>query len=114
MCKFLFYKSKQVRRKPKSENRLPVDESKLVMENTYSSPPEYYYDIEFTCIDCGVEQNWTAKQQKWWYEEAGGYFFSTAVRCRECRKKEKKRIEEARKTHIEGIKKKSIKQNGKA
>lgn len=114
MCKSLFYKSRKVRRKPKSENRLPVDESKLNMGNTYSSPPEYYYDIEFTCVDCGVVQNWTAKQQKWWYEEAGGYFFSTAVRCRECREKEKKRIEEARKTHIEGIKKKSIKQNGKA
>lgn len=109
MCKFLFRKSKQVRRKPKSKNRLPVDESKLTMENTYSSPPEYYYDIEFTCIDCGAEQNWTAKQQKWWYEEAGGYFFSTAVRCRQCRKKEKKRIEEARKTRLEGIKKKSKK-----
>jgi len=80
---------KQVRKKPKSENRLPVDESKLNMGNTYSSPPEYYYDVEFTCVDCGIEQTWTAAQQKWWYEDAGGYFFATAIRCRPCRQKVK-------------------------
>ncbi len=111
MCKWLLNPSKKIRRKPKSENRLSVDESKLKMGNTYSSPPEYYYDIEFTCVDCGIVQNCTAKQQKWWYEEAGGYFFSTAVRCRECRKKEKKRVEDARKTHLEGIKKNIQKEN---
>lgn len=87
---------KQVIKKPKSENRLPVDESKLNMGNTYSSPPDYYYDAEFTCVDCGVEQTWTAEQQKWWYEYAGGYFFATAIRCRPCRQKEKDRKDKAR------------------
>ena len=88
---------KQVRKKPKSENCLPVDESKLNMGNTYSSPPDYYYDIEFNCVDCGVEQTWTAAQQKWWYEDAGGYFFATAIRCRPCRQKEKDRKDKQRK-----------------
>ena len=106
MCKWLLNPSKKIRRKPKSENRLAVDESKLNMGNTYSLPPEYYYDIEFTCVDCGIVQNWTAKQQKWWYEEAGGYFFYTSFRCRTCRKNEKKRVEESRWTHLDGIKKK--------
>lgn len=87
---------KQNRKKPKNENRLPVDSSKLNMGNTYSSPPKYYYDIEFTCEDCGLEQTWTAEQQKWWYEEAGGYFFATAVRCRSCREKERERKKQAR------------------
>jgi len=31
-----------------------------------------------------------------WYEEAGGYFFSTAIRCRECRVNERERIADAR------------------
>ena len=66
------------------------------MGNTYSNAPEYYYDVEFNCEDCGVLEIWTAAQQKWWYEEAGGYFFSTAIRCRACRQKEKERVRQAR------------------
>ena len=84
------------RSKNKKSERLPVDETKLNMGNTYSSPPDYYYDIEFDCMDCGKAEVWTAKQQKWWYEEAGGYFFSTAVRCRKCREKERERKRKAR------------------
>lgn len=87
---------KQIRSKDKAENRLPVDESKLNMGNTYSSPPMYYYDLEFDCEDCGSNELWTAAQQKWWYEDAGGYFFSTAVRCRKCRVKERERVKKAR------------------
>ncbi len=72
------------------------------MGNTYSSPPEYYYDVEFTCRDCGSVEIWKAAQQKWWYEEVGGYFFATAVRCRSCRQKERDRKQEARRVHLEG------------
>jgi len=90
MCKWLLNPSKKIRRKPKSENRLPVDEAKLNMGNTYSSAPEYYYDIEFTCVDCGIVQNWTAKQQKWWYEEAGGYFFLQQSGAENAEKKRRK------------------------
>lgn len=88
--------SRKVRAKNKSADRLPVDPCRLNMGNTYSSAPEYYYDIEFDCQDCGVHQTWTAQQQKWWYEEAGGYFFSAAVRCRACRAKERERKRIAR------------------
>lgn len=73
-----------------------MDSSKLNMGNSYSSAPEYYYDIEFDCRDCGAHQIWTAKQQKWWYEEAGGYFFAGAVRCRDCHIKERERKRQAR------------------
>jgi len=75
-----------------------VNPSKLRMGNTYSAAPEFYYDIEFECIDCGSREVWSASQQKWWYEEAGGYFFSTAVRCRDCRRKERDRVRAARKS----------------
>ena len=86
------------RRRPKNKAaaRLAVDESKLNMGNTYSSPPLYYYDVDFTCVDCGSQETWTAAQQKWWYEEAGGYFFAGATRCRPCRAKERERKAQAR------------------
>ena len=89
-------RGRRIRSKNKTQDRLPVDESKLHMGNTYSSPPDYYYDIEFECVDCGVTQIWTAQQQKWWYEEAGGYFFSGAIRCRDCRRIERDRKRQAR------------------
>jgi hypothetical protein len=76
--------------------RLPVDAAKLNMGNTYSSAPAFYEDLAFVCQDYGIDQTWTAAQQKWWYEEAGGYFFATAIRCRACREKERARIDEAR------------------
>ena len=88
--------SRIVRSKNRKETRLKVDGSKLNMGNTYSSPPEYYYDIEFNCQDCGKHQIWTAAQQKWWFEEAGGYFFAGAIRCRSCRKDERARKARAR------------------
>lgn len=54
--------------------------------NTYGLLPEFYVDRSFTCRDCGEEQVWTAKQQKWWYEEIRGHIDSRAVRCRPCRR----------------------------
>ncbi len=66
-------------------SRLPVDASKLNMGNTYSGAPTHYEDLAFTCRDCKHPETWTAVQQKWWYEEAGGYIFTTAIRCRACR-----------------------------
>ena len=90
-------KNNKIRNKNKRTHRLPVDASKVNMGNTYSSAPEYYYDIAFTCCDCKSDENWTASQQKWWYEEAGGYFFAGAIRCRECRETERERKREARK-----------------
>lgn len=76
--------------------RLPVDPSRLTMGNTYSAAPAFYEDRPFVCRGCGVAQTWTAAQQKWWYEDAGGYWFSTAIRCRACRAKERARIAEVR------------------
>ncbi|QIL82503.1 hypothetical protein G7047_23125 [Diaphorobacter sp. HDW4A] len=49
-------------------------------------PHRRYVDKAFTCIDCGVQQVWTAKQQLWWYEIAKGNPYTAAVRCRPCRK----------------------------
>ena len=85
-----------IRGKDRKKKRLPVDASRLNMGNTYSSPPEYYYDIEVTCRDCGKIEVWTAAQQKWWYEDVGAYFFATAVRCRACRGIERERKHRAR------------------
>jgi hypothetical protein len=63
-----------------------ADRSQQVPNNSYSPPPEYYVDVEFTCKVCGRQEVWTAEQQKWYYEVAKGSLYGTAVRCRECRR----------------------------
>jgi hypothetical protein len=56
----------------------------------------YYLDSPFTCVDCGVDEVWTATQQKWWYEVAKGYVYSHAKRCRACRRAKRETKTEAR------------------
>lgn len=68
----------------------------------------FYKDYEFVCRDCGVQQTWTAGQQKWWYEDAGGEMEAVAIRCRACRIKERERKDEARRVHLEGLARKAV------
>jgi hypothetical protein len=76
----------RTRTKNKTDTRLPVDKDKWgVNDNTYSSPPEYYYDLNYECSDCGDSAVWTAQQQKFWYEELGKTINSSAKRCQNCR-----------------------------
>lgn len=85
------------------ENAIPVDPDKINLGNSYDRPT-YYKDVEFKCQDCGSEERWKAEDQLWYYETVGGYFFSSAIRCRACRKKEAARKAEARKTAGHGEK----------
>jgi hypothetical protein len=63
-----------------------ADKSRLAHYNTtFGEVPDFYLDQAFTCRDCGAEEVWTAKQQKWWHEVAQGSVYSQAVRCRACR-----------------------------
>ena len=64
-----------------------ADPLRLRHINTYGELPEVYLDLPFVCRDCGAPQIWRAVDQKWYYEEAKGHIDSTAVRCRECRRK---------------------------
>ena len=48
--------------------------------------PQFYIDKAYVCRDCGSEEVWTAKQQKWWFEIINGDVNSTAIRCIRCRK----------------------------
>ena len=82
---------------------LPADQAKLVHDNTYGPRPRYYIDVRFTCVECGVEEVWTAADQKWWYEEAKGKIASTANRCATCRRKRRLRRSQERRVHIEGL-----------
>ena len=36
----------------------------LNMWNSYNSAPEFYYDVEFECVDCEKIEVWNADQQK--------------------------------------------------
>ncbi|MDC0948586.1 zinc-ribbon domain containing protein [Gammaproteobacteria bacterium] len=83
-----------------------ADQVELRHNNTYDEIPEYYLDKAFTCVDCGSEEVWTGKQQKWWYEVAKGSICTTAVRCRPCRKIKQKIKAESRRVHLEGLERK--------
>jgi hypothetical protein len=68
----------------------PVDPARLpllpdVLRDSDGSFRDFFEDIEFTCRDCGGRYVWTAVDQKWWFEVAGGSPYSTAVRCVTCR-----------------------------
>lgn len=68
---------------------LPSDTARLGHVNTYGALPEYYIDQPFICRQCGKRQIWKARDQKWYYEEAGGHIDARAVECRDCRKKDR-------------------------
>ena len=63
-----------------------ADLSEQAPNGSYS-PPLYYVDQSFTCVDCGAEEVWTAERQKWYYEVAKGSIYARAIRCRPCRHK---------------------------
>ncbi|MEF2251072.1 zinc-ribbon domain-containing protein [Ralstonia solanacearum] len=75
---------------PRPCGSAPVDKLLLAPSNSYGEPVfatrGYYVDVHFTCRDCASQEVWTAAQQKWWYEVAKGYVYSTAVRCLACRR----------------------------
>ena len=89
-----------------------VNPANLKPTNSYGIPDfverEYYEDKPFRCKDCSKEEVWTATQQKWWYEVAQGDVWTTATRCRACRRKESARKAEARKIHLDGIARKAV------
>jgi hypothetical protein len=80
----------------------------LLAPNNSCGQPEFvrhgfYTDRPFGCQDCGRQEVWTARQQKWWYEVAKGDVYTTAKRCRPCRRKARDRQGEARRVHLEGL-----------
>jgi len=84
-----------------------VNAAALAPNNSYGVPRfverGYYEDEPFKCAGCGTAQVWSASQQKWWYEVAKGYAYSTAKLCRPCRRREQARRSEARRVHQEGV-----------
>jgi DNA-directed RNA polymerase subunit M/transcription elongation factor TFIIS len=99
--------SRRIASEIQSGRALPVDRGRIVSQSGSSRIPDLYRDLAFACRDCGKEEVWTARQQKWWYEVAGGELETTAVRCRVCRGKERRRKEAARKAYLDGIRKKT-------
>lgn len=90
---------------------VPVNEKSLASNNSYDVPAfvrrGYYVDMPCCWVDCGKSEVWTGTQQKWWYEVAKGFAYSTAVRCRLCRRKKREQSAESRRIHLEGIERKA-------
>jgi len=86
---------------------VPVNEQLPAPYNNYGAPDfvgrGYYVDRPFRCVDCGKEEIWTGAQQKWWYEVAKGFVYSTANRCRPCRRKRREKSAASRRIHLEGV-----------
>lgn len=101
---------------PRPLGTAPVNEDSLAPYKSYGAPGYvmrgYYQDVPFRCQGCGKEETWTAAQQKWWYEVAKGYVYSTAKLCRPCRKKAQARRAEARRVHLEGVARKKAAHRG--
>lgn len=68
-----------------------ADPGRLGHINTYGALPEYYIDQPFVCRQCGKRQIWRARDQKWYYEEAGGHIDARAVECHACRQRKRTR-----------------------
>jgi hypothetical protein len=99
--------------KPLPTGTAPVNEALLAPNNSYGAPQfvyrGYYLDLPFLCHGCGKEEVWTATQQKWWYEVAKGFAYSTAKLCRTCRREARARSDESRRLHLEGLARKKKK-----
>ena len=89
----------------------PLNEALLAPINSYGAPDfvyrGYYVDRPFRCVDCGKEEVWTGTQQKWWYEVAKGFVYTTAIRCRLCRRKKRQQSAESRRVHLAGLERKA-------
>ena len=109
--------NKQPERRLPPVPRPPVNESLLAPNNSYGAPDfvyrGYYVDRPFRCVDCGKEEVWTGTQQKWWYEVAKGFVYTSAIRCRLCRRKKREQSDESRRVHLEGLERKARRQGSK-
>lgn len=105
-------KRQDERRAAIARGAVPVDPAKLAPSHSAYSTPDFvqrgwYEPRPFVCAGCGASEVWTGRQQKWWYEIAGGDRFSGPKFCRSCRAKERSRKAEARRVHLEGVKNKA-------
>lgn len=52
--------------------------------------PRYFYvDQERHCVECGRDFVFSAGEQKFWYEDLKFHFDSVAIRCQDCRRKQR-------------------------
>ncbi|MEK7949741.1 zinc-ribbon domain containing protein [Luteolibacter soli] len=75
---------------------IPVDPDLVNFGGSWCRPPSFFRALSFLCKDCGVLCTWSAESQRWYYEVVKAPYYSTAVRCRGCRYKERERVREAR------------------
>lgn len=86
--------------------RITANPSKQAKNNSYS-PPTFYENRQFTCIDCGVTEIWTAEQQRVYFEEWKKSIYHRPVRCGACRKQRRVQIIENNRKTLLGLKKRA-------
>ena len=103
------YKQAEVDAAVREQGAVRVDLTQLAPTNSYGSSfmlCGYYLPVAFACKTCGKEEIWTPEQQKWFYEVVKGDPNAGPSRCRPCRVAERRRREEARRVHLEGLERK--------
>ncbi len=84
------------------DDALPADLTKQAPISSYSYPEFWYRDEERTCVDCGAEFVFSAKDQKFWYEVARIPLHATANRCLACRH-QRREAKRQNKAHMEKL-----------
>jgi hypothetical protein len=71
----------------RSSKRIAADLSAQRPNNSYA-PITKYEDQRVECSACGRPTWWTARRQRWWYEEVKASIYATvSIRCETCRKR---------------------------
>jgi hypothetical protein len=62
-------------------------------QTMFSAFPKYFYEDESKeCIQCGNEFIFSAKEQKYWYEDLGFCLYAKCQRCKDCRRLKKNKV----------------------
>ncbi len=65
-----------------------------VSKQNYSVCPRHWYvDATFVCVECGSEFVFSAREQRFWYEELRFWIDSLPKRCASCRQLDRVRLE---------------------
>jgi hypothetical protein len=112
-------KEKQIEKRTRREaaqsvtGLVQVNKEAVVLTNFIGIPEfykrGYYLDEAFICKDCGSDEQWTATQQKWWFEVIKARTDTMAVRCKACRRRRRESIALNNIRTEEGLRKKAEK-----
>lgn len=77
-------------RPPVPDGAVPGDPSKQVFCSVHHVPKYFFVDEDRRCVDCNEDFVFGATEQRYWYETLKFNFGSVAIRCPNCRKRQRR------------------------